>query len=811
MQFLCWFALLTAAIVAIGVGADVTYDGRSLIINGKRQILFSGEDLFMWPSLISKAKEGGIDVIQTYVFWNLHEPQPGQYDFSGRRDIVSFMKEIHAQGLYACLRIGPYIESEWTYGGLPYWLHDVPGVVFRSDNEPFKIHMQNFTTQIVNLMKSERLYASQGGPIILSQIENEYKNVEAAFHEKGPPYVLWAAQMAVGLQTGVPWVMCKQDDAPDPVINACNGMRCGETFAGPNSPNKPSIWTENWTSQYQVFGEDTYMRSAEDIAFHVALFIAAKNGSYVNYYMYHGGTNFDRTASEYVLTAYYDQAPLDEYGLIRQPKWGHLKELHAAIKLGSDPLLSGEFNTFSLGQLQQAYVFKGKSEKCAAFLVNNDSRKDVVVLFQNVSYELPPKSISILPDCKIVAFNTAKVSTQISTRSMEPSQKFNSPQKWEEFKEVIADFDETPLKANTLLDQMSTTKDASDYLWYAFRFQQDSSNAQSVLNVNSIGHVLHAFVNGVFVGSAHGSHESKNFALQNAVSLNKGMNNVSLLSVMVGLPDSGAYLERKVSGLRRVTIQSGGEVKDFTKYSWGYQVGLLGEKLQIYTDSGSSKLKWSTFGSSGHQPLKWYKTMFDAPPGSDPLALNLGSMGKGEAWVNGQSIGRYWVSFHTSKGSPSQTWYNVPRSFLKPTGNLLVLIEEEENGNPLGISIDTISITKVCGHVSNSHLPPVLSWVGQNYQSDKESKQHHGRRPKVQLRCPLQKNISKILFSSFGTPFGDCESYAVGSCHSSNSRAIVEKACLGKKTCTIPLSNQNFGGDPCPGIRKALLVDAQCT
>lgn len=51
------------------------------------------------------------------------------------------------------------------------------------------------------------------------QIENEYKNVEAAFHEKGQTYVQWAAEMAVGLHTGVPWMMCKQDDAPDPVVS----------------------------------------------------------------------------------------------------------------------------------------------------------------------------------------------------------------------------------------------------------------------------------------------------------------------------------------------------------------------------------------------------------------------------------------------------------------------------------------------------------------------------------------------------------------------------------------------------------------
>ena len=51
-----------------------------------------------------------------------------------------------------------------------------------------------------------------------------------------------------------------------------------------------------------------------------------------------------------------------------------------------------------------------------------------------------------------------------------------------------------------------------------------------------------------------------------------------------------------------------------------------------------------------------WQTLFDAPAGNDPLALNLGSMGKGEVWVNGQSIGRYWVSLHTPKHRPSQTW-----------------------------------------------------------------------------------------------------------------------------------------------------------
>ncbi|CAK9313579.1 unnamed protein product [Citrullus colocynthis] len=669
--------VLTAALFfhcVLGGNDGVTYDGRSLIINGEHKLLFSGSIHYprstpdMWPSLIAKAKEGGIDVIQTYVFWNLHEPKQGTYEFSGRRDIVRFVKEIKKQGLYACLRIGPFIEAEWSYGGLPFWLHDVPGIVYRSDNEPFKLHMQNFTTKIVNLMKSEGLYASQGGPIILSQIENEYTLVEAAFGEKGPRYVLWAADMAVSLQTGVPWSMCKQNDAPDPV----------------------------------------------------------------------------------------------------------------------------------------AIVFETESGECAAFLVNKGAT-DTNVRFQNVTYELPLSSISILPDCKNVAFNTRRVSVQHNTRSMKAVQKFESSEEWQEFKELIPNFDETKLRANELLEHMGTTKDRSDYLWYTFRVQQDSPDSQQTLEVDSRAHALHAFVNGIYAGSAHGTYKERGFSLEKIITLRNGINNISLLSVMVGLPDSGAFLETRVAGLRRVRIQG----EDFSEQPWGYKVGLSGEQSQIFLGTRSSNVQWSRLGNSS-QPLTWYKTQFDAPPGDDPIALNLGSMGKGAVWVNGWGIGRYWVSFLTPNGEPSQKWYNVPRSFLKPTGNQLVILEEE-TGNPIGISLDSISITKTCGQVSESHYPLVASWMMGAKKQGASGMKKGSRRPKVRLSCPTKKNISNILFASFGTPSGDCQSYSIGMCHSPSSRAIVENACLGRAKCSIPISNLNFRGDPCPHVTKTLLVDAQCT
>ncbi|KAF9603998.1 hypothetical protein IFM89_039352, partial [Coptis chinensis] len=163
---------------------------------------------------------------------------------------------------------------------------------------------------------------------------------------------------------------------------------------------------------------------------------------------------------------------------------------------------------------------------------------------------------------------------------------------------------------------------------------------------------------------------------------------------------------------------------------------------------------------------------FDAPQGDDPVVLNLASMGKGEAWINGQSIGRYWSSFYSPKGVPSQTSYHVPRSFLKPTGNLLVLIEEI-SGNPLQISVDTISNNKVCGRVSSSY-PPQLSTWGLIARSGRRHQSPPARRPSVQLECPSGKTISKIVFASYGNPLGDCTHYATGSCHSSNTRRVVE-------------------------------------
>ncbi|KAK1589372.1 hypothetical protein Q3G72_033352 [Acer saccharum] len=167
----------------------VTYDGRSLFINGERELLFSGS--IHYPrvppesDIIKKAKAGGLNVIQTCVFWNVHEPVQGQFNFERNYNLTKSIRMIGESGMFATLRVGPFIEAEWSLGGFPFWLREVPNITFRTDNPPFKYHMKKFTKMIINMMKEEKLYASQGGPIILSQIENEYNAVEDALKESG--------------------------------------------------------------------------------------------------------------------------------------------------------------------------------------------------------------------------------------------------------------------------------------------------------------------------------------------------------------------------------------------------------------------------------------------------------------------------------------------------------------------------------------------------------------------------------------------------------------------------------------------------
>ncbi|XP_062204504.1 beta-galactosidase 15 isoform X1 [Phragmites australis] len=845
---------------------NVTYDHRAVRIGGERRMLVSAGFHYpratpeMWPSLIAKCKEGGADVIETYVFWNGHELAKGQYYFGGRFDLVKFAKLVAAEGLFLFLRIGPYACAEWNFGGFPIWLRDIPGIEFRTDNEPFKAEMQTFVTKIVDIMKEEKLYSWQGGPIILQQIENEYGNIQDRYGEAGKRYMQWAAQMALGLDTGVPWVMCRQTDAPEQILNTCNAYYC-DGFK-PNSYNKPTIWTEDWDGWYADWGEPLPHRPAQDNAFAVARFYQ-RGGSLQNYYMFFGGTNFERTAGGPLqITSYDYDAPIDEYGILRQPKWGHLKDLHAAIKLCEPALtaVDGSPQYVKLGPMQEAHIYStekvstnGRSSRnaqiCSAFLANIDEHKYVSVWIFGKSYNLPPWSVSILPDCENVAFNTATVGTQTSVFTVESgSPSYSSRHKpsvltlvggipylsstWWTSKEPIGTWGNS-FAAQGILEHLNVTKDISDYLWYSTSVNisdedvafWSSKGVLPTLTIDKIRDVARVFANGKLAGSKVG----KWVSLNQPVQLVQGLNELALLSEIVGIQNYGAFLEKDGAGFRgqiKLTGLSNGDI-DLTNSLWTYQIGLKGEFSMIYSPEKQGCSEWSGMQKDDIQsPFTWYKTMFDAPEGTDPVAIGLGSMGKGQAWVNGHLIGRYWSlvapesgcpsscnyagAYGDSKcrsncGMPTQSWYHIPREWLQESGNLLVLFEET-GGDPSQISLEVHYTKIICSRISENYYPPLSAW----------SHVANGRAsvntiaPQLHLQCDDGHVISKITFASYGTPSGDCQNFSVGKCHASSTLDLVTEACVGKNKCAISVTNDVFG-DPCRKVVKDLAVEAECS
>ncbi|KAI9124039.1 hypothetical protein K1719_005339 [Acacia pycnantha] len=818
-------ATLLAIIVTLsyadrGDNITVTYDGRSLIVNGKRDLFYSGAIHYtrstpeMWPDLLDKARHGGLNMIETYVFWNAHEPVRGQWNFEGKNDIVKFLKLIQKKGMYACIRLGPFIQAEWNHGGLPYWLREVPDIIFRSDNEPFKKHMQEYVSVIVEKLKGENLFAPQGGPIIIGQIENEYNHIQRAFKEKGDSYVQWSAGLALGLNLGIPWVMCKQTDAPDPVINACNGRHCGDTFSGPNKPYKPFLWTENWTAQYRVFGDPPSQRSAEDMAYSVARFFA-KNGAMINYYMYHGGTNFGRTTSAFTMTRYYDEAPLDEYGLQRGPKWSHLRDAHRAINLCKKALLQGTPTTQKVNEFHEIIVYERPgSDLCAAFLTNNHTESASTINFRGQEYYLPSRSISILPDCKTVVYNTQTIVSQHNARNFERS-KAAGKLEWEVYSERIPSTKGVPIDSDEPKELYSLLKDASDYAWYTTKIELGpddlprKKSIKPVLRAVSNGHGMHAFVNGAFVGSAHGSHDEKGFGLQVSANLSVGVNHLTFLCYTVGLPDSGAYMEHRFAGPTRVTVLSlnTGTI-DLTDNGWGHRVSLRGEKQQIFTEEGAKKLHWKKAEGEG-RPVSWYKTRFGTPEGRNPVAIRMTGMGKGQIWVNGNSIGRHWMSYLSTLRQPSQSDYHIPRAFLKEKDNLLVVLEEEK-ANPENIEIMLVDRDTICSYVTDRHPPNVKSFANKKMRFHTVVDE---AKTEATLKCPNYNKVSAVQFASFGDPKGACGNYAVGTCDSPAARQFVEQHCLGKQNCTIPMDPSLFpiSGNACPqGKPLALAIQLRC-
>ena len=207
---------------------NVSYDSRAITLNGEHALFISGAvnpprgTQGDWDSWFDSAKANGLNMLQVYVFWNFHEEVEGEFNFAGRGDLSEFVGRAGKAGMFVNLRVGPYVCAEWTYGGLPTWLGLKPGVAFRQTNAVWQPAMAKFFNSIVDRMAAGRHFATQGGPIVLVQVENELPVTDKT-------YVEWCGTMAHAaldrVGAAVPVTMCNGETASS-AINTCNGNDC---------------------------------------------------------------------------------------------------------------------------------------------------------------------------------------------------------------------------------------------------------------------------------------------------------------------------------------------------------------------------------------------------------------------------------------------------------------------------------------------------------------------------------------------------------------------------------------------------------
>ncbi|MBA0841023.1 hypothetical protein Goarm_003541, partial [Gossypium armourianum] len=395
---------------------------------------------------------------------------------------------------------------------------------------------------------------------------------------------------------------------------------------------------------------------------------------------------------------------------------------------------------------------------------------------------------------------------------------------WMSVEEPIGIWSESNFTVQGLLEHLKVTKDESDYLWHMTRIYVsdddvafwEENKVSPTLVIDSMRDVLRIFINGELIGSVSG-HWVK--VLQ-PVQFQQGYSDLMLLSQTVGLQDAtkayfksgvqidvvvnlqlliwnyGAFLEKDGAGFRgqiKLTGFKNGDI-DLSKASWIYQVGLKGEFQKIFTIEENEKAGWTNLKlDATPSTFTWYKAYFDSPDGSEPIAIDLGSMGKGQAWVNGHHIGRYWNltapkdgcpdscdyrgaygsnKCMTNCGKPTQTWYHVPRSWLQASNNILVIFEEI-GGNPFEISVKLRVPRILCAQMSESYYPPLREWLHLDLIDGKVS--ISDMKPQIHLQCEDGQIISSIEFASYGTPHGSCQNFSNGNCHSPNSLSVVSE------------------------------------
>lgn len=329
-----------------------TVVGNEFMLDGKEMKVYSGAIHYFrtvpeqWRDRLLKLKLAGFNTVETYVAWNMHEPKKGEFDFSGILDIERFLKIAQEVGLYAIVRPGPYICSEWDFGGLPAWLLQDRNMKLRCYYEPYLAHVKDFYEEL--LRRLVPLQITNGGNIIFMQVENEYgsysndkkylRYIEKLMRDCGVDTLLMTSD---GDHTN----MLSGGTLPDVLKTVNFGSNPDRNFKNLRKiqPEGPIMCCEFWNGWFDHWEEKHHTRGSKSMMKAVDRMLEI--GASFNFYMFHGGTNFGFGAGanhggkyEPTVTSYDYDTLLTEWGDYTQKYHDVRKRLLAVQNLPEETL-----------------------------------------------------------------------------------------------------------------------------------------------------------------------------------------------------------------------------------------------------------------------------------------------------------------------------------------------------------------------------------------------------------------------------------------------------------------------------------------